>query len=60
MRSIMMNRMNAIQKPAACGFSFVRFFSAPSCQLAIAEGIDDYKNQRAKWDNRDHSRYRQT
>jgi len=60
MRSMMTNRMNAIQKPAACGFTFVRFFAAPAGQPAIAEGIDDYKDQGTNWDIRDHSRYRRT
>ena len=60
MRSMMTNRMNAIQKPAACGFTVVRFFVVPAGQLAIAEGIDDNKDQGTNWDIRDHSRYRRT
>ena len=60
MRSMMTNRMNAIQKPAACGFTFVRFSAAPAGQPVIAEGIDDNKDQGTNWDIQDHSRYRRT
>ena len=56
----MTNRMNGIQKPAACGSLFVRFFAAPAGQPTIAEGIDDYKDQGTNWDILDHSRYRRT
>ncbi len=60
MRSMMTNRMNAIQKPAACGSLFVRFLAAPAGQSVIAEIMDDYKDQGTNWDNWDHSRYRRT
>ena len=60
MKSVMTNRMNSIQKPAVCGSLFVRFFAVTAGQLAIAEGIDDNKDQGTNWDIRDHSRYRRT
>ena len=56
----MTNRMNAIQKPAACGLAFMRFFNVPADQYAIAETVIDDKNQGTNWDIRDHSRYRRT
>ena len=60
MRSIVTNRMNAIQKPAACGFTFVRLFEAPADQYVIAEAIMNDKGQGTKWDIRDHSGHRRT
>ena len=60
MRSVMTNRMKTIQKPAACGFTFVRFLAAPAGQLVIAEGIDDDKDQGTNWDSWGHSSYRRT
>ncbi len=60
MRSMMTNRMNAIQKPAACGSLFVRFFAAPADQRVITKAIMNDKDQETYWDIQDHSRYRRT
>lgn len=61
MRSYSMtNRMNVIQKPAACGSIFVRFFAAPAGQLVIAEDSARISDQGTDWNNQDHSRYRRT
>ena len=57
---MMTNRMNAIQKPAACGSLFVRFFAAPAGQLVIAEDSARINDQGTDWNNQDHSRYRRT
>ena len=56
MRSMMPNRMNAIQKPAACGSLFVRFFKTPADQCVITKAIMNDKDQETYWDIQDHSR----